>query len=410
MSVFHLPPEELMRLAQREGFGGAGIVGIAAGEPDEQGKKQGSGSYFEDWIAHGRAGEMEYLKRRNDAGVFLRSEVRAAFPWANSVIVCAANYNSAAPLSIDPAPPETGWIARYAWSGRANPAAGDPGSNPDSLLPSDYHDVLLTRLRSLEARLKDLLGPFESRAYVDTGPLIERSFAQQAGIGWTGKNTCVLNQELGSWLFLGVIVTSLSVAPDAVPTPAVDRCGTCRRCIDACPTEALTAPREMDATRCISYLTIEKRGVIAEELRAPMGRQIFGCDICQDVCPWNTRSSAKSPAPDADLTPRPQLINPSLEWLAMLDAAAFNRLFRGSPIKRAKHAGLRRNVAIAMGNSSDERFLPQLKAWSTADDPVLAETAQWAMRRLRPITAGIAHEEADAPAQNGLSASERPFR
>jgi epoxyqueuosine reductase len=404
MAVFQLPPEELTCLAQYAGFDRAGIVGVAAAEPDEQ----GSDSYFDDWIARGRAGEMEYLKRRNEAGVFLRSQVRAAFPWANSVIVCAANYNAAAPLSIDAAPADAGWIARYAWTGhvigRVNPASDHPQPPSDAepisepttgaLLPSDYHDVLLARLRSLEARLKDRLGSFDSRAYVDTGPLIERSFAQQAGIGWTGKNTCVLNQELGSWLFLGVIVTSLVVAPAALPTPAVDRCGTCRRCIDACPTAALTAPGEMDATRCIAYLTIEKRGPIAEELRAPMGRQIFGCDICQDVCPWNTRSSARSPsAADPDLTPRPQLVNPSLEWLATLDAAAFNRLFRGSPIKRAKHAGFRRNVAIAMGNSGEERFLPQLQDWSTEDDPVLAQAAQWAMRRLHKRTGGNSDED-----------------
>jgi epoxyqueuosine reductase len=404
MAVFHLPPEELTSLAQQAGFDRAGIVGVALAQPDEQ----GSDSYFEDWIARGRAGEMEYLKRRNEAGVFLRSQVRAAFPWANSVIVCAANYNSAAPRSTDPAPSDAGWIARYALTGHktghatgyANPAFDDPPlpshteSVPEpttvALLPSDYHDVLLARLRSLEARLKDRLGSFDSRAYVDTGPLIERSFAQQAGIGWTGKNTCVLNQELGSWLFLGVLVTSLVVAPDAFPTPAVDRCGTCRRCIDACPTAALTAPREMDATRCIAYLTIEKRGSIPEELRAPMGRQVFGCDICQDVCPWNTRSPS---AVDPDLAPRPQLVNPSLEWLATLDAAAFNRLFRGSPIKRAKHAGFRRNVAIAMGNSGEERFLPQLEAWSTDDDPVLAQAAQWAMRRLHQPTADSSAED-----------------
>ncbi len=389
MSVFNLSPEELTRLAQQVGFDRAGIAGVTADEPEAQRTAQASGSYFEDWIAQGRAGEMEYLKRRNEAGAFLRSEVRAAFPWANSVLVCAANYNSAAPLSIDPAAPETGWIARYAWTGHANGhsdrASSDPDLGADALLPSDYHDVLLARLRSLEARLKERLGPFESRAYVDTGPLIERSLAQQAGIGWTGKNTCVLNQELGSWLFLGVIVTSLTVAPAALPTPAVDRCGTCRRCIDACPTQALTAPREMDATRCISYLTIEKRGAIAEELRAPMGRQIFGCDICQDVCPWNTKSPA---AADPDLAPRAQLVNPSLEWLATLDASGFNRLFRGSPIKRAKHAGLRRNVAIAMGNSGEARFLPQLEAWSIDEDPVLAETAQWAVRRLHQLRAG----------------------
>jgi epoxyqueuosine reductase len=415
MSVFHLPPEELARLAQQAGFDNAGIMGLAI-EPSPEGNAgQGSGEYlgseylesgyFESWIAQGYAGEMEYLKRRNDAGVLVRSEVRAAFPWAQSVILCAANYNAAMPLSTDPAPRESGWIARYAWTGRPRPDSdpdwpsdGDPegalGAEP--LVPSDYHDVLLARLRVLETELHDRLGSFESRVYVDTGPLIERSFAQQAGIGWIGKNTCVLNQELGSWLFLGVIVTSLPVAAEALPEPAVDRCGTCRRCIEACPTEALIAPREMDATRCIAYLTIEKRGLIAEELRAPMGRQVFGCDICQDVCPWNRRAPA---AADPQLAPRPQLVNPSLDWLQTLDAQAFNRLFRGSPVKRANHAGFRRNLAIAMGNSGEKRFLPRLEDWAKAEDPVLAETARWAHHRLNAAPEHTSPEQS-APAHS----------
>jgi epoxyqueuosine reductase len=182
-------------------------------------------------------------------------------------------------------------------------------------------------------------------------------------------------------LFLGCIVSSLDVAAASRPTPAADRCGTCRRCIEACPTEALIAPGQMDASRCIAYLTIEKRGPIPKELRAPIGRQVFGCDICQEVCPWTVKS--RSPGTAAlDLT-RPELINPTLEWLAGLTPEEFNQQFRGSPVKRTKRNGLLRNVAIAMGNSGEQKFRPQLEAWaSTEADPVLAEAAAWAIARL----------------------------
>ena len=180
--------------------------------------------------------------------------------------------------------------------------------------------------------------------------MIERIFAKYAGIGWIGKNTCILNEQLGSWLFLGVMLTSLELTPDF---PAPDRCGSCTRCLDACPTNAFPAPYQLDATKCISYLTIEKRGAIPEELREGIGRQVFGCDICQDVCPWNRKAPlTRTP----ELEARPQLVNPELEWLARLNVDEFREVFRGSPVKRARFNGLRRNVAIAMGNSGDERF------------------------------------------------------
>jgi epoxyqueuosine reductase len=382
MPTFDLSPDELTRLAQREGFDLAGITALDAG--DQQGSenpgdypRDDPGQYLEQWIAAGHAGEMDYLKRRNEDGALLRSQVQAAIPWARSVIVCAADYNARGPLSIDPAPPAAGWIARYAWAGQPDSATGE-------LRPSDYHDTLLARLRTLEATLHNCIGEaFESRSYVDTGPLIERDLARQAGIGWTAKNTCTLNQQLGSMLFLCCIVTSLEVAAASRPTPAADRCGTCRRCIEACPTDALIAPRQMDASRCIAYLTIEKRGPIPEVLRAPIGRQVFGCDICQEVCPWNQRAAQRQPAASSDLT-RPELINPALAWLAELTPEEFNRQFRGSPIKRTKRNGLLRNVAIAMGNSGEPEFLPQLEVWADAeaDDPVLAEAATWAIARL----------------------------
>jgi epoxyqueuosine reductase len=377
MPTFDLSPDELTRLAQAEGFDLAGIAALDTAE--EQGSeypRDNPGQYLEQWIAAGHAGEMDYLKRRNEDGALLRSQVQAAIPWARSVIVCAASYNASGPLSIDPAPATTGWIARYAWAGKSDSATGE-------LRPSDYHDTLLARLRALEVILHSRIDEaFESRSYVDTGPLIERDLARQAGIGWTAKNTCTLNQQLGSMLFLCCIVTSLDVAAASRPTLAADRCGTCRRCIEACPTDALIAPGQMDASRCIAYLTIEKRGPIPEDLRAPIGRQVFGCDICQEVCPWTAKSRNHATAVP-NLT-RSELINPALEWLASLSSEEFNQQFRGSPLKRTKRNGLLRNVAIAMGNSGEQKFRLQLEAWANAeaDDPVLAEAAAWAIGRL----------------------------
>jgi epoxyqueuosine reductase len=201
----------------------------------------------------------------------------------------------------------------------------------------------------------------------------------RAGVGWIGKNTCVLNQELGSWLLLGVIITSLPVAEDMPLSIAPDRCGSCTRCIDACPTDALVAPREMDASRCIAYLTIEKKGAIPEELREPMGRQVFGCDICQDVCPWNRRPPV---AVKEGMLARKELVNPALDWLAGMDEVKFRQWFKGSPLERTRRKRLHRNVAIAMGNSGEERFLHHLEAWSASEDDVLAESARWAMGRI----------------------------
>jgi epoxyqueuosine reductase len=189
----------------------------------------------------------------------------------------------------------------------------------------------------------------------------------------------VLNQTLGSWLLLGVIVTSLELAPDTWAMPAADRCGTCTRCIEACPTGALIAPREMDASLCISYLTIEKKGPIDESLRPLMGRQVFGCDICQEVCPWNRKAPAAS---SGALPTRTELVNPSLEWLAAMDGPAFNRTFRGSPLERTGRKRLLRNTAIAMGNSGNASFIPRLRELAEHDDATVAEAARWAIDRL----------------------------
>lgn len=220
----------------------------------------------------------------------------------------------------------------------------------------------------------------QTRCYVDTGPLVERVYAKYAGVGWIGKNTCILNQKLGSWLFLGVILTSLELQSDL---PAPDRCGSCTRCIEACPTDALIAPYQLDSNKCISYLTIEKRGAIPENMREGMGRHVFGCDICQDVCPWNRKAPATS-APEFQA--RDELVNPALEWLAQMNAEEFRKQFRASPIRRAKRSGLRRNAVIAMGNTGNGKFLPSLEKLAADDDAVVAESARWAMGRLAEST------------------------
>ena len=358
--------EWIERQVRQAGFDLAGVTAVPA---EGSSANLESSNRFAEWIASGRAGEMKWLKRVDTAGELIRGDLRRSMPWARSVVVCAINYNSDAPRSIDKAPSGAGWIARYAWSRRPD----------DASRGSDYHDVLLAKLRTIEQNLRERFGPdIQTRCYVDTGPIVEREYAQRAGIGWIGKNTCVLNEKLGSWLLLGVIITSLNLATDAPALPAADRCGTCTRCIDACPTNALT-PHQMDARRCISYLTIEMKGPIEESLRAPIGRQVFGCDICQDVCPWNRRA----PIAISDALPaRTELVNPPLEWLASMDGPTFNRTFRGSPLERTGRRRLHRNVAIAMGNSGDHTYAPKLHEWVEGEDPVLAETAQWALDRL----------------------------
>jgi epoxyqueuosine reductase len=315
--------------------------------------------HFPQWIAAGHAGEMKYLESRDETGKLKRASLQSAFPWARSVIVCAINYNTAQPYSTAFHDPRRGWIGRYAWS------------------QEDYHQAVLRRLRSIESRVHDAVRGVATRCYVDTGPVVERVCAKYAGVGWIGKNTCLLNQKLGSWLFLGVILTSLDLQPDQ---PAPDRCGSCTRCIDACPTDALIAPYQLDANRCISYLTIEKRGVIPEPMREGMGGHVFGCDICQDVCPWNRKAPATTAA---EFQPREGLVNPALPWLAEMSVEDFQKKFRGSPIRRAKRSGLRRNAVIAMGNSGDQGFLPVLQKLAADEDPAVAGVARWAQDKLR---------------------------
>ncbi len=355
-------------------------------------------AHTEEWLASGYAGEMRYLHdtRRRDPA--------SAMPEVRSIIVCALNYNSSQPRSIEAiaraaaddgqakdavyyAP--RGWISRYAWG-------------------TDYHLILREKLNLLlEALRQHCSESFFARTYADTGPVQERILAKYAGLGWLGKNTLLLNQQIGSFFFLGVILTSLEIAPtlsDAV-TPARDLCGSCRRCLDACPTEAFVAPYVMDARRCISYLTIELRGSIPEEFRKAMGAQVFGCDICQDVCPWNNRAPVtqaahfqpRNYAPQEDSaygeSPgiRRSLYVPDLEWLASMNEEEFREVFRDSPVKRAKWRGLVRNACIALGNAgvtrnsrAYERVVRILERLASSAEIHVAESAQWALSRIQP--------------------------
>jgi len=333
-------------LALEAGFDLAGVASAAA--PREL-------AFFAEWVARGHAGEMAYLTTQVDR----RSDLRTAFPWARSVLCVGLQYDTPHPYSTDAAtaPGGSGWLSRYAW--------GD-----------DYHDVVKTMLDRVVAALRAETGTFEARAYADTGPVVERAYAAAAGLGAWGKNTCLLHPEHGSWFFLGEVVTDLDMAEDA---PRPDMCGTCTACLEACPTGALQAPYVLDATRCISYLTIEVKGAIAEESRAGIGRHVFGCDICQDVCPWNRKRRRRG---SAAFEPRPGALAPDLAGLAALDDAAFRERFRRSPVKRAKRRGLLRNVAVALGNAGVERHRPALEQLAGDPDPVVREHARWALRRL----------------------------
>ncbi len=329
---------------------------------------------FEEWLERGYQGEMKYLEdpRRRDPSLVLEP--------LRSVIVCGLNYNTEQPYSVDAADAmragePRGWISRYAW--------GD-----------DYHEVMWRKLNDLEALLKErFAGPFTSRAYADTGPVAERVLAKHAGLGWLGKNTLLLNEKHGSWFFLGVILTSLELAPslEAGEMAPADLCGNCRQCLDACPTGALVEPYVMDARRCISYLTIELRGDIPEEFRAPMGWQVYGCDICQDVCPYNRAapvSGLKEFQPRADDAER-SFYMPRLEWLAGLKEEEFRKFFRGSAMKRAKWQGAVRNACNALGNAGlqrskagDRGAIAVLERLAGSKDQVIAVSAQWALRRI----------------------------
>ncbi len=341
-----------------------------------------------EWLARGYGGEMKYLADPR------RSDPQSVLPGGHSVIVCLLNYNTAHPLSTETKPQNDqeeprGWISRYAWG-------------------CDYHEVLRDRLDQLVGSLREhFSGPFEARSYTDTGPVQERVLAKHAGLGWLGKNTLLLNETLGSFFFLGVILTTLELPPSLGPNelPPPDLCGNCRQCLDACPTQAFVEPYVMDARRCISYLTIELRQGIPEEFREPMGRHIFGCDICQDVCPWNRRAPIAAldefrprvfPSQDEEQTDvslsseDESLLQPRLEWLAGMSEAEFRQMFRDSPLKRTKWRGLVRNACNALGNSKLRRGTKVhmrasilLERLAASAEPIIAESARWALSRIQ---------------------------
>ena len=310
---------------------------------------------YEQWLDAGYAGSMDYMRRNKE----LRQDPGRLVEQARSVIVCGKLYHTRAPLSTAPTHPSHGWISRYAW--------GD-----------DYHDILKQNIRMLYEYLVDLTqGEVRGRYYVDTGPVLEKVWAKYAGLGWIGKNTCLINQHIGSFFFTAVIVSNLAWTRGNMPAP--DRCGTCTRCIEACPTGALVAPYVLDARRCISYLTIELRESVPVALREKMGRHLFGCDICQDVCPWNRKAPVSlEPA----FQPRPGSVNPSIAHLLRLDEESFRQRFRRSPVKRARYTGMIRNALIAAGNSGDTRLKPLVQRFIHYETEMVQEHAEWAYDRL----------------------------
>lgn len=314
-------------------------------------------AFLREWIDRGYAGEMDYMRRTADR----RADVRQVLPSARTVIVLGTTYNVDRPYSTQNADTTRAAIARYAW--------GD-----------DYHAVIGQRLDGLMAWLRGAAGDrLEARAYVDTGPLQERVYAQYAGLGWIGKNTCVINPELGSWIFLSVIISNLQLSVDR---PALDQCGTCTLCLDACPTGALVDPHVLDSTRCLSYLTIELKGAIPAEYREAIGQHAYGCDICQEVCPWNLTRSATSR--DAAWLPRPGLELPALVDLWRRSDDELRSLLKGSAMKRAGVRRLRRNLAVAIGNSGDPEAVSALQdqCEPTALDPLVVEHVSWAVKEL----------------------------
>jgi epoxyqueuosine reductase len=387
------PADRTRWICERARDSGFDLCGV--GRVDAEGLAFRELEHLPDWLARGYAGEMNYLRDPR------RVDPRLALEGARSVIVVAMNYNTPQPRSVDQrwdAEDQIphGWISRYAW--------GD-----------DYHEVLREKLNALVASMRaEFPEPFEARAHVDTGPVIERIAAKCAGLGWLAKNTMLINQQLGSWLFLGVILTTIELTPSLAPgeAPAADLCGSCTRCLDACPTQAFPQPYVLDARRCISYLTIELRGPIPEELRAGMGNAAIGCDICQDVCPWNrkapvTQLAAFQPrqipaeatnvevdtengtTKNSGVKNDSSLFAPELEWLASLSQQEFSAAFRGSALKRAKWRGMVRNACIALGNAkiapdspSRARISRLLKNLASGEDALIAEHARWALLRL----------------------------
>jgi epoxyqueuosine reductase len=337
---------EIKARAAELGFNLCGIAPVAAHKEL---------AFLPDWLARGFAGEMHYLQRSAER----RADVRAVMPSAKSVICLGTIYNTDRPYSTEIADPSAALIARYAWG-------------------SDYHDVIQQRMDGLIAWMRERGGPdLELRPYVDTGPMQERVYAQYAGLGWIAKNTCVINPELGSWMFLSEIICSVPLEPDA---PSLDQCGSCRLCIDSCPTGAIAEPYVLDATRCLSYLTIELKGEMPIDQRESVGNHAYGCDVCQEVCPWNAQPAAEDP-PDSPWLPRAIFDGRSLADLWRTSDADLRAGLKKSAMTRAGVRRLRRNLAVCAGASSDANALSALRdvREPTCDDPLVAEHIHWAL-------------------------------
>ncbi|MGE5814459.1 MAG: tRNA epoxyqueuosine(34) reductase QueG [Acidobacteriota bacterium] len=318
-------------------------------------------TFLNEWLGRGYHGTMAYMARNAEK----RLDVRLVLPSARSVVVLGTIYNTGAPSSLEQADPRAAVISRYAW--------GD-----------DYHDVVGHRLAELERWMRKRAGEgFEARRYVDTGPVLERVFAQHAGLGWIGQNTCLINPGLGSWLFLAEIICNAELAAD--DEPIVDHCGTCRLCIESCPTGALVGDRVLDSTRCISYLTIELKEIVPEALREGIGRHIYGCDICQEVCPWNADAAAARSG-DPAWQPRAAFTDTDLLKLWRMSDDELKTAIKGTPMTRVRVKRLRRNLAIAIGNCSDPGavhvFDEPVDAPSVLD-PLVQEHIEWARARAR---------------------------
>jgi epoxyqueuosine reductase len=306
--------------------------------------------HFRNWLCEGEHGEMSYMARGEEK----RCDPQKILPGARSMVVLAMNYFQGSRNAVE-APAATGEIARYAW--------GD-----------DYHDLIANKLDKIDEFLRQFGG--QQKCYVDTGLVLERDYAAQAGIGWHSKSTMLIDQRLGTWFFLAVILTTLELTPDeAVP----DRCGTCERCIKACPTGAITAPHRLDARRCISYLTIELKGSIPIELRSLIGNRIFGCDDCLNACPWNRFAQVSR---EAAFFARPSTVGMPLRNYLRLSDEEFRVLFKNSPIKRVKRQGFLRNVCVALGNVGDLSDLRALKRAAADPEPLIAEHAKWAIQQI----------------------------
>ncbi len=341
--------DDIKKEALRLGFD---LAGIAAAGPSAHAPAVRA------WLDAGYHGSMAWLAREPER----RLDPARAVPGARSVITVGLSYVVADPPADRWADPRHGRVARYAWG-------------------PDYHDVLLPMLMELGRFLERVSGrPMVWRAYVDTGPVLERELAARAGLGFVGRNTLLVTPTFGSLLFLGEILTSLELEPDPPLDDQAIGCGACRRCLEACPTRAFPAPYTLDSRRCIAYLTIEHRGSIPEDLRPLMKNWIFGCDECQTVCPWVKQFSR--PGRTRFLRADPEVAAPRLTDLLVLDAAEFRARFRGTPVLRTKRSGLLRNVCVALGNSGDRSAMPALEKVLTDPEPLIREHAAWALAQL----------------------------